>query len=40
LKQRPAKLVLLDHSEFALYTIHHELEALPGLEGALVAVLG
>lgn len=40
LKQRPAKLVLLDHSEFALYTIHHELEALQGQEGALVAVLG
>jgi FlaA1/EpsC-like NDP-sugar epimerase len=40
LKQRPAKLVLLDHSEFALYTIHHELEALPGQKGALVAVLG
>jgi FlaA1/EpsC-like NDP-sugar epimerase len=40
LKQRPAKLVLLDHSEFALYTIQHELEAVPGLEGALVAVLG
>jgi FlaA1/EpsC-like NDP-sugar epimerase len=40
LKQRPAKLVLLDHSEFALYTINHELEALPGQECVLVAVLG
>ncbi|PTT19014.1 polysaccharide biosynthesis protein [Acidovorax sp. HMWF029] len=26
--QSPALLVLLDHSEYALYTIHHELEAL------------
>jgi FlaA1/EpsC-like NDP-sugar epimerase len=40
LKQRPAKLVLLDHSEFALYTMHHELEAVPGQESEVVAVLG
>jgi FlaA1/EpsC-like NDP-sugar epimerase len=26
--QSPALLVLLDHSEYALYTIHHELDAL------------
>jgi FlaA1/EpsC-like NDP-sugar epimerase len=46
--QRPAKLVLLDHSEFALYSIHHELELAvagsAGMAGAqaapLVAVLG
>ena len=37
--QRPAKLLLLDHSEFALYTIEHELrENWPGIE--LVACLG
>jgi FlaA1/EpsC-like NDP-sugar epimerase len=44
LAQRPAKLVLLDHSEFALYSIHHELESALGITGAqsapLVAVLG
>lgn len=47
LAQRPSKLVLLDHSEFALYSIHHELEAgvgAPGgpsaLKAPLVAVLG
>ena len=45
LAQRPAKLVLLDHSEFALYSIHHELElAVAGSAGVravpLVAVLG
>ena len=27
LSQRPGRLVLLDHSEFALYTIEHELQA-------------
>jgi len=27
--QRPAKLILLDHSEFALYTIDHELKQSP-----------
>ena len=26
--QSPARLVLLDHSEYALYSIHHELDAL------------
>ena len=48
LAQRPSKLVLLDHSEFALYSIHHELELAvagsAGMAGAqaapLVAVLG
>lgn len=28
LSQRPQRLVLVDHSEFALYTIEHELQAL------------
>ena len=33
LSQRPRRLVLLDHSEFALYTIDHELQqASPGIE--------
>ena len=44
LAQRPAKLVLLDHSEFALYSIDHELEVASISAGAkaipLVAVLG
>jgi FlaA1/EpsC-like NDP-sugar epimerase len=40
LKPRPARLVLLDHSEFALYTIHQELQAMPGQVGEVVAVLG
>jgi len=44
LAQRPAKLVLLDHSEFALYSIHQELEVAVGNGGGqltpLVAVLG
>lgn len=42
-QQRPRQLLLLDHSEFALYTIHQELQALcaarsPGTE--LVPLLG
>jgi len=37
--QRPVKLLLLDHSEFALYTIEHELRgSWPAIE--LVACLG
>ena len=36
--QRPVKLVLLDHSEFALYTIDHELQAAHGTK--LVSCLG
>ena len=28
LREEPARLVLVDHNEFGLYTIHHELEAL------------
>jgi FlaA1/EpsC-like NDP-sugar epimerase len=37
--QRPRKLILLDHSEFALYSIDHELcETWPGIE--FVACLG
>ena len=27
-RERPRQLLLVDHSEFALYTIHHELQAL------------
>ena len=41
--QRPRQLVLLDHSEFGLYTIHQELQALcaaKGLAVELVALLG
>ena len=41
--QRPRQLVLLDHSEFGLYTIHQELQALcaaKGLAVELVAMLG
>ena len=36
--QQPAKLVLLDHSEYALYTIDRELQEVPGL--TLVTCLG
>jgi FlaA1/EpsC-like NDP-sugar epimerase len=43
LRQRPSQLLLLDHSEFALYSIHQELEALckgDGLATRLVPLLG
>jgi FlaA1/EpsC-like NDP-sugar epimerase len=44
LAQRPARLVLLDHSEFALYAIQQELDAAAGAAGAarvpVVTVLG
>ena len=33
LRQQPARLLLLDHSEYALYSIHQELEQLCRLEG-------
>ena len=36
LAQRPRQLVLLDHSEFNLYSIHQELAALVGTTGVLV----
>jgi FlaA1/EpsC-like NDP-sugar epimerase len=40
-RERPRQLLLLDHSEFALYTIHQELQALsPGQEVELVPLLG
>jgi FlaA1/EpsC-like NDP-sugar epimerase len=40
-RERPRQLLLLDHSEFALYTIHQELQALSaGLEVELVPLLG
>jgi FlaA1/EpsC-like NDP-sugar epimerase len=42
LRQRPARLVLLDHSEFSLYALHRELTELcqrQGLEAALVPLL-
>ena len=41
--QNPRQLLLLDHSEFGLYTIHQELEAVrsaKGLETELVPLLG
>jgi FlaA1/EpsC-like NDP-sugar epimerase len=43
LRERPERLVLLDHSEIALYTIHQELQNLAQLQGPpveLVPVLG
>ena len=43
LRERPVRLVLLDHSEFALYSIHEELKGLEALQGGcveLVPVLG
>jgi FlaA1/EpsC-like NDP-sugar epimerase len=41
LAQNPTKLVLLDHSEFALYAIHQELESRAALQAVpLVPVLG
>lgn len=44
LRERPARLVLLDHSEFALYCIHEELQGLAARQEAggvdLVPVLG
>ncbi|KQP14326.1 nucleoside-diphosphate sugar epimerase/dehydratase [Pseudorhodoferax sp. Leaf267] len=42
-REQPQTLVLLDHSEFALYSIHEELRALCQMQGrqvALVPVLG
>lgn len=42
-RQRPRQLVLFEHHEFGLYSIHQELQALVsalGLEVALVPVLG
>lgn len=43
LEQRPSRLLLLDHSEYALYAIHQELEAtcsLRKLEVELLPLLG
>jgi FlaA1/EpsC-like NDP-sugar epimerase len=42
-REKPERLLLLDHSEFALYSIHEELRALCVLQGArieLIPVLG
>ncbi|MFT3717973.1 polysaccharide biosynthesis protein [Pseudorhodoferax sp.] len=42
-RERPARLVLLEHGEYALYSLHAELKALcarQGLDVALVPVLG
>ncbi|CAN7432199.1 nucleoside-diphosphate sugar epimerase/dehydratase [Pseudorhodoferax sp. LjRoot39] len=42
-RERPQRLLLLDHSEFALYSIHEELRGLCALQGGhteLVPVLG
>lgn len=38
LRQQPARLLLLDHSEYALYSIHQELEQLCRHEGVAVDV--
>lgn len=38
LLERPTQLILVEHSEFALYTIHHELTRIC-LEGALKVVI-
>lgn len=43
LRQRPRQLLLLDHSEFALYSMHQELEAIckgDGLATQLLPLLG
>ncbi len=43
LTQRPRQLLLLDHNEFGLYSIHQELEALAitkGITSGLVPLLG
>jgi len=39
LREKPHQLVLVEHSEFALYTIHHELEALCAEHGLAVEVV-
>jgi FlaA1/EpsC-like NDP-sugar epimerase len=40
ISQRPARLVLLDHSEFALYTIDHEMQHATPTKVGVVACLG
>ena len=43
LQQQPRQLLLLDHNEFGLYSIHHELQAIcvaQNLKVALVPLLG
>jgi FlaA1/EpsC-like NDP-sugar epimerase len=36
---RPARLLLVEHSEFALYAIHHELQTRPGADPASLVPL-
>lgn len=38
-REQPQRLLLLDHSEFALYSIHEELRALCQLQGRTVALV-
>lgn len=39
LRQQPSRLLLLDHSEYALYSIHQELEQQCRMEGLVVDLL-
>jgi FlaA1/EpsC-like NDP-sugar epimerase len=39
LRERPRRLLLLDHSEFALYTLHRELEAVCDTEASPVELV-
>lgn len=39
LAQRPRRILLVDHSEFALYTIHQELHAVAARQGRPVEIL-
>ena len=37
--QKPKRLILFDHSEFALYKIYEELLSLAGLEGSMIVIV-